>query len=182
MKNKFACIFVFLFFITATGFSQISKGFWMFGGSGEFSSGKVVNNDLLYIPTTLQLKPKAGCFFVDKFAAGLNLNFFFQKSSTGGPASKSSSLGVGPFTRYYFLEKGKPVNILSELHGTFLTDLNSNSNGVEFGFSAGIAVFLNSSVAIEFLPGYQGLRDKFSTSNYFTTKIGIQVHLEREKE
>lgn len=181
MKQKIACLFLFAFFISRVGYSQISKGFWMFGGSGEFSSGKVVNNDLLYIPTTLQLRPKAGYFFIDKFAAGLNLNFFFQRSSTGGPASKSSSLGVGPFTRYYFLEKSKQVNILSELHGTFLTDLNSNSKGVEFGFSAGIAVFLNSSVAIEFLPGYQGLRDKFSTSNYFTTKIGIQVHLEKNR-
>jgi len=181
MKQKIACLFICSFFISTVGYSQISKGFWMFGGTGEFSSGKVVNNDLLNIATTLQLKPKAGYFFVDKLAGGLSVNFFYQKSSAGGPMSKSYSLGVGPFARYYFLEKSKRVNILTELHGALLSDLGSDSRSVEFGFSGGVAVFLNSSVAIEFLPGYQGLRDKSISSNYFITKIGIQVHLEKDR-
>ena len=151
----------------------------MLGGSGEFSAGKVVNNNLLYIPTTLQLKPKAGYFFFDKFAAGLDVNYTFQKSSTGGPMVKSHLIGVGPFARYYFLENDKRVNILSELHGAIMTEINTSFRSLQYGFSGGVAVFLNSSVAIEFLPGYQGFKDRYSRSNYFITRIGIQVHLEK---
>jgi hypothetical protein len=180
MKQKFACVFVFSFLLISSSYSQITKGFWMIGGSGEFSSGKVVYSNMLYIPTTLQLKPKAGYFFFDKFASGLDVNYFFQKSSTGGPATKSHSIGVGPFARYYFLEKDKRVNILSELYGAIMTEINISFSSLQYGFSGGVAVFLNSSVAIEFLPGYQGFKNKDTRSNYFVTRIGIQVHLEKD--
>lgn len=182
MKQKVACFFIFYFLISTVGYSQISKGFWVFGGSGSLSSGGATTNNLIFKSTSVNIKPRGGYFFIDKLATGLSFNYFFQKSSSGGPSTTTNGIGLGPFVRYYFLPTDKRVNVLAEVYGTYSTQIKSKVGVFEYGLTGGVAIFLNSSVALEILPGFQSFREKNSRSNYFITQIGLQVHLEKDKE
>ena len=60
------------------GFSQISKGQWLVGGTAGFASEKTGD----FKTTTVNISPDAGYFFVDRLAAGLRVGFTSQKKPT----------------------------------------------------------------------------------------------------
>ena len=161
------------------GFSQISKGNWLVGGSAGFASEKQGD----FKTTTVNISPDAGYFFIDHFAAGLRVGFTSAKE-TGTDAV--SAFAVAPFARYYFLPTAQTVNVFADGEYGFGS---AKSSGVsasvnEFKISAGPAVFVSPSVALEFALYYQSMGGKYyvERANTFGLNIGFQVHLGGSKK
>lgn len=165
------------------GFSQISKGNWLVGGSAGFASEKQGDSKL----TTITFSPNAGYFFMDQLAAGLRLNFSSEKpdGSTSG-----TLFSAAPFVRYYFLPKAQQVNIFADAEYGFGSAKESvpddypvkpSSQALnEFTISAGPSVFLSPSAALQFALYYSSYGGKaYGTerSNTFGLNIGFQIHL-----
>jgi hypothetical protein len=185
MKQKFACLFVFSFLLTASSYSQITKGFWMFGGNGSFENSKTNYPQGQIKVTNIRISPNAGYFLVDKFAAGLRIDLLHTKGgSITPPYSRYTTLQVGPYLRYYFLNTDKRFNLLSEAGVSYITNKASDSrnNSFEFNSLAGAVVFLNSSVGIEMLAGYKAGKSESIPYNSLSFLVGLQIHLERDKD
>lgn len=187
MKNKTAHLLLYLTIFSVVTNGQITKGVWMFGGNGSIISSSTTNMGIEYKYTSINLKPKTGYFIANNFAAGLMLEYAYSKSAIGAPVITSNHyFGIGPFTRYYFLKPDKRVNILTEINAGYTGRFNPNEGTIQYSFLAGATVFLNSSVAVEILTGYQkdasaGTENKTS-SNILLTNLGLQVYLERNRE
>jgi len=159
------------------GFSQISQGQWLVGGTAGFASEKHGSEKA----TTINISPNAGYFFIDHLAGGLRVNFLNSKPDG---VSAASIITVAPFARYYFLPTGQQVNIFADAQYGFGSGKNygdSKSYSVnQFVVSAGPAVFLSPSVALEFALYYDSKGGKFygtERDNTFGLNIGFQVHL-----
>ena len=167
--------------------AQITKGNWMVGGTGNFSSyeSKTSNNGTENINKGIgiNVSPNIGYFFGNRFVAGTNINLGYTK-----PKNYESSLGYsfGPFARYYLLKEDKQINFLVQANYTFgaakYGDNKSKSNG--YGFKAGSAIFFNSSVALEITLDYNSSKlipdgSESSSYNNFQLGLGFQIHLEK---
>ena len=101
---------VFLFALTTslTINSQITKGNWMVGGSGNISMYENkyngVGNETSNKGIGMNISPNIGYFLVDRFVLGapLGVGYTIPKD-----AQNSFSYGIGPYSRYYFLEEDK---------------------------------------------------------------------------
>lgn len=113
--------------------------------------------------TEFNFTPKAGYFFTDKIAAGINLHIGSSTEDRYGIDSKekSNSFGAGLFGRYYFLELGSRFKTYAELNadyhnakseltiaGTTTDNPATNSFGVNGG--VGINYFLTDKIAVNF--------------------------------
>jgi len=205
MKRKFILLF-FAFITTINANAQLTKNYWLIGGSGSFKTYK--SNETFMFPvstgeyTEIQRNikqfdavPKVGYFIVDKFAVGLSASFSSAKStsktlngSASGGSSKSYSFSAGPFMRYYFLDEDKPFNILTEINYQYGKSINLDEKGSinKFILLIGPEIFLNSSTGLEFLMGYDYNKIKMenknsvsTTNNGFFFAIGFQLHLEK---
>ena len=185
MKKSFILIFVIVLAVNYAN-GQITKGNWMVGGNGSFSSQKEILNSIDVKGVSIHLSPSAGYFFVNNFAGGLRARFDYTKVEYTGSYSNTSQFGFGPFMRYYFLTPEKNINLFAE--SAYQFSRNSGSNNASnssniFTFSAGPVIYLNSSVGIELAASYE-LYDnkaiKISTKTFFLN-IGFQIHLEKEK-
>jgi hypothetical protein len=158
------------------GFSQISKGNWLVGGNAGFASEKQGDDK----STTITFSPNAGYFFIDHFAGGLRVNF--QSTKPDG-VSASSLYTIAPFVRYYFLPTEQKVNIFADGEygfGSYKASGGSSASLNEFAFSAGPAIFLSPSAALEFALSYSSAGGKAYGDDRMSTfglKIGFQVHL-----
>ena len=173
-----------LFTITAN--AQITKGNWMVGGSGSYinysikSSANSVTTDSNN--SQLLISPTIGYFVANNFACGLSSNFGISMPEAG---NHSTTYGIGPFVRYYFLKPEKMINILTQVgyyYGT--SNYDSKTNNVDF--KAGPVVFFNKSIGLEFTINYS--ISKYSDSSYnstsriFNAGVGFQIHLENIKK
>jgi hypothetical protein len=182
-------------FLSFNANSQLDKNTWLVGGSGSFYLSK--RNYTSYVSPTLNgysnelnlsLSPNIGYFIVDKFAVGLRPYFSWGKgesTSANGTISTSDSkrYGIGPFARYYFLDKDKRYNILADasyqLGEWNLGDIGKLSN---FSFLVGPVIYFNTSVGMEFLLGYSSQSEELknfskNSSKGFYVNIGFQIHL-----
>jgi hypothetical protein len=184
--------------LSLTSNAQLDKKNWLVGGSGSFKSfnnnfTSVVYNSEAKI-TEIKLTPNIGYFVIDKFAVGLKTTLSLRNEkglSAGTGYGKSLRLDYGPFVRYYFLEKDKQFNILSDLTYQFGNVKLTSEKGSRNNFSilAGPALYFNSSVAIEFLVGYIYATEQISSPTFgnpfkqidkgFQFEIGFQIHLEK---
>ncbi len=169
--------------------SQITKGFWMFGGNGSIVSGTYSLPGTEFKNTQINLQPRVGFFPANKFATGMLVNYSYNRNKSNiGPASSASTFGIGSFVRYYLLSEEKQVNIVTELNGFYNWQtglLNSKSTSTEYSIVAGPAIFLNTSVAVEILTGYRyfkELQSNGSRGSIFLMQIGLQVYLERARK
>jgi len=173
--------------------SQLTKGNWLVGGNGKFSSytsqysGIGYSNEASY--TQIDLSPNIGYFVADKLAFGLRPTLSSIKgevTTPGGGYTNVQRYWIGPFGRYYFLKSDKQFNLLTDLsyqYGFFGGEL-AKGNLNTFSALAGPVVYFNSSVGLEVLLGYsssledveQGSRDK---RKGFQVVIGFQIHLEK---
>jgi hypothetical protein len=180
MKTTLIILVFALLSIRAT--SQITKGNWLVGGNGRFARqqetllGSEVNSIMI------QVSPNLGYFFVDKFAAGLKPSFGFTRFNTNGSINKSTTLGVGPFIRYYFLPIDNRTNLFTEGDYQYLSDFNGYSQNT-FILSAGPVIYFNSVVGIEITMNYELIHSTGSATSAktFFLGIGFQIHLESEK-
>lgn len=177
------------------GKSQLDKGTWLVGGTGNLLSSKNEYTSPNYSSSsdklTINVSPNIGFFVADKFTLGLKANYSKYKeqiNGSGGGNSNINRFSFGPFARYYILEKDKPYNILSEItyqYGLYsFKPTNGNSN--TFNALIGPVVYFNSSVALEFLLGYYSTKEVIRQNGDFTTKqsgfqisVGFQFHLEK---
>ncbi|CAM3855031.1 Outer membrane protein beta-barrel domain-containing protein [Flavobacterium gelidilacus] len=185
--KAFKLLFNIILFSFLTTNAQITKGNWMVGGNGNFSSyeSKYKNNgnDITNKGIGINISPKIGYFFANKFAAGTNMSIGYTK-----PKDFESSIGFGfgPFVRYYFLKEDNQVNLLAEANYIFGNtksgDNKSKSNG--YGFKVGPVIYFNSSVGLEMTLDYNSSKlipngSESSTYNNFQIGLGFQIHLEK---
>jgi len=192
MKH-FSFLFSFVLF-TISANCQLDKKNWLVGGTGNFftykdnytAAGQPTITGRL---TEINLAANIGYFFTDKIAVGLRPGIKSLKSNGANSASvliEDVKLYIGPFARYYFLNKGKQFNIL--IDGSYQFGLLSNfEKGTTQNASimTGAEVFFNTSVGIEFLAGYLYQKNNLAntqlptltTRNGLYFSIGFQLHL-----
>jgi hypothetical protein len=170
-------------FFTALANAQITKGNWMVGGTGDYSSTKTtytfdgVQKD--FNRTIFNITPNIGYFIVDKFAVGTYAKFGYDDFGD----LDSTSFGFGPFARYYFLEPEKIVNIFAQASVGY-NEGKSNNGGEyhinDYGIKAGTVVFFNSSVALELSLGYNSSSfNSTSIDKGLKIGLGFQIHLKK---
>lgn len=169
-------LFAALMTIAAQGvFAQVNKGQWLVGGNAGFESVKWGESK----GTSFTFSPKAGYFFIDKFAGGLRVDFTSDKPKDG---EASGGLLIAPFLRYYFLPSADKVNIFADASygfGNRKEDGESASQNA-YAISAGPAIFLSPNTALEFALQYRSAGgDAWGDDRYnsFGINIGFQIHL-----
>lgn len=196
MKSFILLLFSFL--LTSLSFGQLDKGTFLLGGTGSYYnySGKYnsANNNTTSKATDIKINTSVGYFLIDKFVLGLRPSFSFMKAKLDGTSSTFASatqFTVGPFSRYYFLDKDKQFNILLDaayLFGTNSYPIANTGKGVinELSISAGLEAFFNTTVGIEFLVGYKskyedikGIAGYSDKKNGVNVSIGLQIHLSK---
>lgn len=174
-------VLIFISFILSKSYGQLTKGNWLVGGYARFTKQKqkLLNSDVNSF--VANISPNVGYFFADKFAAGVRPGVGFFRSNSRGVIQKSTTLGVGPFVRYYFLSVENRTNLFAESSYRYVTDFNGFRENT-FTISAGPAIFFNSSVGLELTLNYELFRSNAATSlaRTFFLNIGFQIHLEKE--
>ena len=122
--------------VSFAGTAQTSKSTWMLGGGAGFNSSKP---DGASSTSTWNLSPSLGYFVMDNLALGASVSI-----ADNGGGTKSN---FGPFVRYYFTSLGKSAKLFGNVGANF-------GDYTEFGVKAGVAYFLNSSIALETALGY----------------------------
>jgi hypothetical protein len=163
--------------------AQITKGNWMVGGLGDFSSTKTtyifdgIRNEQKR--TVFNISPDIGYFLVDKFAIGTYAKFGYDDFGD----LNTKTFGFGPFVRYYFLQPEKLVNVFAQANFGY-NEGKSNNGGEyhvnDYGIKAGVVIFFNSSVGLEFALGYNtSTINSISTDNALKIGLGFQIHLKK---
>lgn len=178
--------------------AQLDKGTWLVGGSGSFYS----YNENYATPTysqsskytSVELAASIGYFVIDKFAVGLRPGYTsFKGEVVNTPGGTNQiKISVGPFGRYYLLNKDKPFNLLIDASyqiGTnkFLGGLREKGKNNTLSLMGGSEIFFNSSVGIEILLGYtskvvsiDNSQSAFNnTKNGFQASVGFTFHLQK---
>lgn len=199
MKKTTLILFPILLFSLAS-YAQLDKNTWLNSGALNFFSSKkdytsyaTPNTSGYSNDVNLTVSFSTGYFVTDKVAFGLKPYFSWAKSesftndpNSSGVSGSTKRYGIGPFFRYYFLQKEKQFNILTDMSyqvGRW------DSGGLigpikDFNISAGPVIYFNSSVGMEFLLGYKShlevLKDySKSVSKGLNLSIGFQIHLKK---
>ena len=183
IMKTFKLLLASFFLSTFISNAQIAKHNWLMGGNLGFSYITAQQNSKT---TEIDLQPNVGYFIVDKLAIGTLLNYNYTKSKDNFGTIEIKSSNIGPFLKYYILNKDKGTNIFLESAYNF--SLQKENKNTEFSSKIGVAFFLNSSVAFEASIRYGLKKFKYpnnilpdSSSNNFIFGLGFQIHLEKEK-
>ncbi len=175
--------------ISYTATSQLTKGTWLVGGSGQLY---LYNQNYLtsaystqYKYVNIDISASTGYFVADKLVLGLRpyVNYLKGKNFAGS-ITGSGRYGIGPFSRYYFLQEEKSFNILVDASYLFgVADLFGPNGKLNiFSVATGPVIFFNSSIGLEFLLGYTAKTEEIPNDykdvrNGFQVSIGFQFHL-----
>lgn len=180
MKKIFLSLISICFLFVSKG--QITKGNWLVGGSGTISrqQEELLGSDVK--STSIQLNPNLGYFIIDKFSIGLKPGFEHVNLKTNTYKDQTTSWAVGPFARYYFLPVNNQTNLFAETAYQYSSSSKGSSQDL-FLFSAGPVIYFNSSVGLELTGNYRidRLHNVETSAKTFFMAIGLQVHLEKEK-
>ncbi|PRY87606.1 outer membrane beta-barrel protein [Mongoliibacter ruber] len=158
----------------------------------EFEDGTTITNR----QTSFIFSPKAGYFFFDHFAAGIDFAISHTNSTNTTTSdfnidSKINSFGAGPFVRYY-IPKGKilPFAELSSLFGTrnqkaevFGADSETRYSVSSIGGGLGVAILLGEKSSVDLVASYNSTNLKEQEDNFKNTqntlglKIGFTIFL-----
>jgi hypothetical protein len=189
--KKLAAAIAFVFLFHQASYSQLTKGNWMVGGSGNFSTSSYTLAFYQTKSTTLSISPTIGYFIADRFPIGLRVILSNYNASdyntTNGTTGQANNFGIsaGPFVRYYFFRQvDRPVNVFVE--GNYSYGYNTTIDRSKyylnrFSFMAGPVIYLNNSVGLEFSIGYYYTQQYGLTTTGIQTGLGFQIHLEKEK-
>ncbi|MDP1845103.1 MAG: hypothetical protein Q8K64_16945 [Sediminibacterium sp.] len=190
---KIILIFIFIFFFSITAKSQLDKGIWLVSGTGNFLTSKYEYTSPTFSSKSdrlnIAISPNIGYFIIDKLAVGLRTSFSKNKdqvTGVGGGYTNVNRFSIGPFTKYYFLEKYKHYNLVADVsyqYGLYsFKPTKGNSN--TFNAAIGPVIYFNTSVGLEFLVGYYSTKETIKQDGDITTKqsgfqigIGFQIHL-----
>jgi len=192
MKKIFFSLLLTIFFLAAK--SQLTKNNWLVGGTGSFYTYKDYFSSSTYTSeakyTQIDISPLIGYFVVDKLAFGLQPTFSSIRgkvTTSGGLRTNVRRYLIGPFGRYYLLEKDKPFNILTHISYQYgIQTIDGEKEGTTNTFSAlvGPVIYFNTSVGIEFLLGYNSSKVDVESAfkeikKGFQIAVGFQIHLEK---
>jgi outer membrane protein len=114
-----------------------------------------------YKMTTYNFLPKGGYFFMDNLVAGLEvvLTGYSEKAIDDGDTWKETTIGIGPFVRYYYpLEKFYPFAEVEAVFGSYkevwMGDEEDKEGFTLFGFSLGAAFPLADKITFDAAAGY----------------------------
>lgn len=181
------CLLCSLFFIKSVN-GQTQKGNWLVGGSGGFSFD---NQNTSNFPTnygsssvnsktsTFLLNSNIGYFIKDRLVIGVNpslhlwnskLNYTNYPNLNNSSNSKGSSIGLGLFSRYYFLNNNEKYNFIGELSYGLDKYTDEDTYLKKTSVSIGPVIFLNKNTSLDFLLNYTN-----SSKNYPNNKIGNDI-------
>lgn len=193
MKHLMLLLFLTAFSISAK--CQLDRNYWLVGGAGSFytyneqSINTVTNMPISGKLTEINITGNVGYFLFDKFAVGIRPGINSIKSHGANSASvltEVTKIYVGPFARYYFLNKEKLFNILVDGSYQFGSLANFGKGTTQStSIMTGTELFFNNSVGIELLLGYlhqKNIKDETQNAykhikNGFYVSIGFQIHL-----
>lgn len=184
MKTLKVTIAILLFAFTAN--AQITKGNWIVGGTGNFTSYENKSTqdgtDISSKGIAISILPNAGYFFINKLAVGTTTSFVYSKQKD----FESLSYGFGPFVRYYFLKEDKRINLFAHANYIFGESKSGSNKSTSSGyrFKAGPAIFFNKNVAMEVTLDYNSSKltpSGLESSTYSSLQIslGFQIHLKK---
>lgn len=184
-------------FLSLQGKAQLDKNTWLAGGSGNFYLSK--RDYISYVSPILNgyskelhltVSPNIGYFIIDKLAVGLRPYFTWGKGeyfpddpTSGGSHSDSKRYGIGPFVRYYFLDKERQFNLLTDISYQFGEwNLGGKGKLSNFSISSGPVIYFNTAVGMEFLLGYSTQIEELknfskNSSKGLNVSMGFQFHL-----
>jgi len=200
-----------LLFVTAILFSlsvnaQLDKKTWLVGGSGSFDSYRQEYNIQLqpqpinssFDHKEINITAIIGYFVINKLAIGIKPEFlyhtyFMTGSPNSGIGESPAKLIIGPFIRYYLLNKEKPFNVFAEasyqtgMNNYTTVQLKSKGNYSKFTVMAGTEIFFNSSVGVELSLGYKTTKETMNEPitpytdirKGFQMGVGFKIHLEK---
>jgi hypothetical protein len=183
MKTIQIIFLLLIFSITVN--SQITKGNWMVGGSGNLSSYKAesysisTDNKSVLTGKSVYLSPTIGYFVIDKLALGLSPSYgYFETVNTSG-----NNYNIGAFARYYLLNQDKSINIFTQASYS-QTIGNDFVKGHYYIIKAGPSFFFNDNVAFECTLDYITDNTKFPSGNSgrgssLNLGLGLQIHLKK---
>ncbi len=122
---------------------QVSQGNLFFGGSFKVASEtqQRPSEDIRTVEFTFA--PSAGYFITDNLALGLNVALFSGKEDDGfGGDDKYSTIGVGPFARYYKFTSNEKFAFFGEL-GTLFGTAKFRPDGQNETKSSFFSVYLS---------------------------------------
>lgn len=168
-----ACIIIYLLLCNQTN-AQTSKGDWLIGGLLQLNTAS--NN------TTIEFSPNAGYFLFNNFALGAKLVTSYVEL---GDLSVTS-LGVGPFARYYFGKTNIKPFIAADCdfqNQKIKTSVGSSTeNAFNFFLGGGAAFFINENVAVETIIGYRHTKvDNEEGNGGLNLKVGFQIYINRHQ-
>jgi len=183
-----------LLWISASVNGQITKNNWIVGGTLAYSNTQAKFTDA--VKTNNQkfgVSGNIGYFPIDKLALGgvVDMNFFREKRPEvdGTELNINSSInGVGPLIRYYFLPIDSRVNLLSEISLLYSFarqkdrgDIINKYRSFAWNSNVGVVIFLNSSIGVEMLAGYNSYKviNGDAKEQTIRFRIGLQIHLEK---
>lgn len=165
-------------------FAQTERHTWLIGGNAHIS------NDFSVDYFRVNINPDVGYFIVDNLSIGLEVPLWFARADDAAFTSiTSSSIGTLPSIRYY-LGLTNSVNVLLNAYGGISFGKTKYGNGLEtskrnygtLGGRAGLAFFLNKTIALETTLNYQNVRRESSISsgdNQLSFTVGFQIHFRR---
>lgn len=198
--NRLHLLIALALLISSSGYSQLNKKIWLIGGAGSYKSYKELDNlsppseSSTFNVNYIVVSVKAGYFVADKLILGLIPTYSYTniKRDNNTLFDKISTYSIGPFARYYFLNKNKPFNVLAEINSQLGFQSNDDVSKEKistksFSVLAGPEIFFNPTIGIEILLGYQVLKEiKTNSDNPYTmnqkgfqVSIGFQIHLKK---
>lgn len=136
-----------------------------------------------YSKTVYNLLPKAGYFVINNLAAGLEIliSGYSEKYLEDGDTWKESTVGIGPFVRYYYpLEKIYPYAEAKTIFGSCKeTDWGGDeekSGLFMFGIYLGAALPVGESITIDLSAGYSRASYKYTWDNEGTEEVAYEIH------
>lgn len=195
-----------LIFLSFLAKAQTEKGQFMVGGNANLSTTKINNHHASTGTNTFRsfgfgLRPNVGYFFLPQFVVGLTPSFSYQKQKSGPdnspmtPQSVSHDIGLGFFSRYYFLlgkfgvfpelsvdkQFVKSKNYQLDPIQNVIVEQEEKNNSINFYPSIGLSYFITDNVGIEGILKHSSDKEEYDTfSNDFkrlSFNIGLQVFL-----
>lgn len=152
--------------------AQTEKGRWMAGigiGSFGYQSNQAGHS------FSSNLSPLAGRFIAPNFLVGVGLPLSFSSSKYVLSTNTNVSVGVSPFTRYYFGSSSlKPLVSLSIAYEYLRMKSESTpdhlsittGNTLQVSPALGLAYFINRSISLDALLGYNWASSTLTGSDH----------------
>jgi hypothetical protein len=167
-------------------FAQLSKGQFLIGGSGTYSSTTYSYTDSKF--RGVYIDGRGGIFLLNKLATGLRLGYTYRRDMGSDTDSsqyfkqKDRTISMGPFVRYYFFPSTQKVNFLvdASYFRNWISTMNNKWNAYGYAVAAGPVLFVTPNIALETTLNYEYNEQWFKTSTV-SVKFGFQIHLSKNK-